>query len=331
MVALTELKLFQYLIYRGIIPKNSVSDYSVSKVNQGDTRNNVFIVKGDCKQLLIKQPKLFDDKNSLTFNSEIIVSLFVNNQVEGKTNKIFNELTDYYNKILFFEYKTDYTDLRNYILYENSGNVNTIANHLVNIFEFIINKQHQWSIQFTKLDLPEFKPFFISYDEKKLFKLLINENQKELAQFCTTQITELKEVSKIWDARNIQNSYILHGDLRPENILINNNEFSIIDWELACYGDILWDSVYFVGWLIYNYLLEISSPILNKQTIISFILKIEIYIKEEQIFNKYLAIVLILFIYQNPLNHQTKVYNLCSSLLENPNNDLSKYLIDLLQ
>lgn len=331
MVALTELKLFQYLIYRGIIPKNSISNYSVSKVNHGDTRNNVFIVKSDCKQLLIKQPKLFDDKNSLTFNSEIIGSLFVNNQAESKTNKIFNELTDYYNKILFFEYKTDYTDLRNYILYENSGNVNIIANHLVNIFEFIINKQHQWSIRFTKLDLPEFKPFFISYDEKKLFKLLINENQKELAQFCTTQITELKEVSKIWDARNMQNSYILHGDLRPENILINNNEFSIIDWELACYGDILWDSVYFVGWLIYNYLLEISSPILNKQTIISFILKIEIYIKEKQIFNKYLAIVLILFIYQNPLNYQIKVYKLCSSLLENPINDLSKYLIDLLQ
>ena len=77
MVALTELKLFQYLIYRGIIPKNSISNYSVSKVNHGDTRNNVFIVKSDCKQLLIKQPKLFDDKNSLTIMYPNFRTLFI--------------------------------------------------------------------------------------------------------------------------------------------------------------------------------------------------------------------------------------------------------------
>ena len=99
MVALTELKLFQYLIYRGIIPKDSVSDYSISSIKQNTTRNNVFVVKGDNKQLLVKQPKLFDDKNLLTFNSEKVVNIFVNNKEKDKTNKIFNELTDYYNKI----------------------------------------------------------------------------------------------------------------------------------------------------------------------------------------------------------------------------------------
>lgn len=330
MVALTELKLFQYLIYRGIIPKDSVSDYSISSIKQNTTRNNVFVVKGDNKQLLVKQPKLFDDKNLLTFNSEKVVNIFVNNKEKDKTNKIFNELTDYYNKILFFEYKTDYTDLQNYILYENSRDVNIIANLLTSIFEFMINKKNYWSIRFTKLDLPEFKPFFINYDDKKIFRLLLNENQRELAQFCTTHIIELEDVSKVWDERYKQDSYILHGDLRPENILIKNTHFSVIDWELACYGDIIWDSVYFTGWFLYDYLLQNSSTILNRQTLISFVLKIELQIKEKEVFNRYLAIVLLLFIYQNPLNRQIKVYNLCSLLLENPNEELSKYLNDLL-
>jgi thiamine kinase-like enzyme len=325
MIALTEPKLFQYLLYRGIIPKDSVSDYSISKIGEDTTRNNVFVVTSLSSQILVKQPKLFDEKNLLTFAQERIATNYLNKVVPKKTASLIDKNTDHYNKILFFDFQKEYDNLRRFILFENDDTV--IVNLIVDVFIFLFEKKHQLKL-FKKIALPEFKPFFLSYDINKLFKFLYSVEHRDLARFCNDFNNELESISKIWDDRNKDGSFILNGDMKPDNILINDSDFIIIDWELACYGDQLWDAVYFIGYFIYDYFLEQNSIILSRDTLISFIESIETKIEETATLNNYLAIVLLLFIYQNPSHGQlqVEVYNLCERLLKEPTKKLSNHL-----
>jgi thiamine kinase-like enzyme len=325
MIALTEPKLFQYLLYRGIIPKDSVSDYSISKIGEDTTRNNVFVVTSSDRQILVKQPKLFDEKNLLTFAQERTATKFFNGEEAKKTALLIVNYTDNYNKILFFDYQKDFKNLRKFILDERDET--PVIESLARIFNFLYTKKHQLKL-FKKLDLPEFKPFFLSYEINKLFKFLYKVEHIDLVRFCNDFNCQLSCISKIWDDRIKDGSFILHGDVRPDNILVKDEEFILIDWELSCYGDKLWDSAYFVGHFIYDYLLDRNAIILSKDILTPFIESIEDAINELKIFNNYLAIVLLLFIYQNPSHGQMQieVYNLCGKLLKDPSKKLSKHL-----
>lgn len=66
-------------------------------------------------------------------------------------------------------------------------------------------------------------------------------NPKKLNQY----ISELEKLYKNLD--NDRKLCLIHGDIHRKNIIIHNNNFYLIDWELATYGDLAYElATYFI-------------------------------------------------------------------------------------
>lgn len=83
----------------------------------------------------------------------------------------------------------------------------------------------------------EFLRFLIN-NFKEVLKL---KNPKKLNQY----ISELEKLYKNLD--NDRKLCLIHGDIHRKNIIIHNNNFYLIDWELATYGDLAYElATYFI-------------------------------------------------------------------------------------
>ncbi len=100
--------------------------------------------------------------------------------------------------------------------------INTICN--LNKIE-VRNKKITWK---TNSD-------FLRYNIKNLKEVLISKNPNELNHY----LIELDNLYK--DLDNSRKLCFIHGDLHTKNMIINKDNFYLIDWELATYGDLAYE------------------------------------------------------------------------------------------
>ncbi|MCU0350537.1 MAG: aminoglycoside phosphotransferase family protein [Flavobacterium sp.] len=140
-------------------------------------------------------------------------------------------------------------------LHETSPTKNENKNHL-NAIGRALNELHRKSMR--KVDLfkagfpnkiPQLEKTdsdFTTLNIKNLGLFIYNTNVKDFYKDGVIDI--IKYINKTWD-----NQFIIHFDLRCDNILIDidNESTKIIDWEFASVGDPYWDLAVICGDLLF--------------------------------------------------------------------------------
>jgi serine/threonine protein kinase len=201
-----------------------------------------------------------------------------------------------------------------------------------------------------------------TYEGIDVYGLIINNYCYIFFELCDKTIDKMKFDQKLYnkfekdiiesiDILN-KNEY-LHGDLKADNIILCNNNFKLIDWELSLHmGEISRKSIRYMGTLIFNhplkfYILGIPSYICRYIMYISKIYKIEnIWVYKLKKFDKIIKKVIIKFdeIINSGLSRKkiNKIYSiyfnnysigllllfLAEKYKLKPNNELIKKLLD---
>ena len=97
---------------------------------------------------------------------------------------------------------------------------------------------------------------FLKYIIKNFKRVLKLKNPKKLEIY----LSELESFYKCLD--NDRKMCFIHGDIHKNNIIINDDNFYLIDWELATYGDLAYElSTYFI---LMEYTNEEKEMFLNR-------------------------------------------------------------------
>lgn len=104
------------------------------------------------------------------------------------------------------------------------------------------------------------------YEDIDIYGLIIDNNCYVFFELCDKTIENIKFDQKLYDkfekdiieSIDILNKYeYLHGDLKADNIVLCNNNFKLIDWELSLpMGEIPRKSIRYMGTLIFNHPLK---------------------------------------------------------------------------
>ncbi len=85
-----------------------------------------------------------------------------------------------------------------------------------------------------KREINIYKLFLNKINSKKKNSLMIFEDKK-IHEIVLLLDDLFKKNQQIFS--NLKNTYLIHGDLHDDNILLSNNELRYVDWEEAHYGD----------------------------------------------------------------------------------------------
>ena len=124
---------------------------------------------------------------------------------------------------------------------EATQDINSLSNleimeHIINVISDLYkidvkNKKITWANNSE----------FLKFNIKNLKEVLIHKNSLELNDY----IFEIDNLFENLD--NNRKLCFIHGDIHKKNMIINNDSFYLIDWELSTYGDLAYElAIHFI-------------------------------------------------------------------------------------
>lgn len=168
-----------------------------------------------------------------------------------KINKCLRNTKIKYPKLLKNNFK--YVDEE---FIESTKDINVLSNLEIidNIINYIV-ELNQINIKSKKIIWKNNSEFF-RFIINNLKKVLILKNPEKLEIY----LRELENLYK--DLDNNRKLCFIHGDIHKRNIIINNSDFYLIDWELATYGDLAYELA--THFILMEYSEEEINVFLNK-------------------------------------------------------------------
>ncbi|MFN8343760.1 MAG: phosphotransferase [Spirosomataceae bacterium] len=229
-------------------------DYSIEDFSENEaTRNRIVTIKNvrfSGLNFLLKQPIKFDRERVTSIRKE---ALFYDNAppvLNAYLPKCFG--LDPTNLVLTRQWLNNVEPLS--VLFSGIDNKSSIPLLLLQKLGAGLGMFHV-ELSNSTIFIDEYKPLFhthlpsilLQYDTK--YESYYDWSKSIIARKCITYFKEKKEiaevlnsVSKHWDKRVVT---IIHGDIKPTNILVSSNEpynsIFFIDWESAMLGDPAWD------------------------------------------------------------------------------------------
>lgn len=145
-------------------------------------------------------------------------------------NKYLSNTEIKYPKLLRNSFKYVYEE---YI--ESTKDINTLSNlEIINEVINIISNLNKIEVRNKKINWNN-NSEFLKYNINNLKEVLIDKNPPQLNQY----LIELDNLYK--DLDNKRKLYFIHGDLHKKNMIISKDDFYLLDWELATYGDLAYE------------------------------------------------------------------------------------------
>ncbi|WP_273210976.1 phosphotransferase family protein [Runella zeae] len=298
------------------------SNFEVQENFSGKTRNNTLLVTcpdgaGNTCQYFIKQCPSWEESFYFTFNTErFFFDTFTTNPVEGAFLLPKRLCIDSSLLVTVFVFDNESKSLYNFLLQTASNKPRAFK------FSQILAKNlRAWHQYFLQKDndsvLAKFDksiPFPLNIDNN-----LINvasyhgdENKKDFLAFLQESpdlIKSLGALRKSWLERP---QTLLHGDLKPSNILISTSSseaapiLTLIDWEMALVGDPLWDIASFVASLILMKFKPLMVVLIQQECdecieqLLTHYFNNSISIYEKELIFKYAGAILLQHLWVNP-------------------------------
>lgn len=257
---LTGFNLPHYLLDKGFISYESFMDKGLT-IHMASSRNTGFIVnKSEENALFVKQVRAFDQEKIETLRAEATCYWLANNEAEyGELKKFLPRFFhfDHFNYILVLEFITGSQDLQafysqyRYFPTEIGRQLaNVLASYHKDIYRTI---QKGKSAQLFRKAVPG--PFLM-FGDQLAYMNPRNKVEEQLHSLIRQQEGFSEKVAAI--RTEWLPSSLIHGDIKPNNFLINQDcletghfNLRLIDWEIADLGDPAWD----VAAVLQSYLL----------------------------------------------------------------------------
>lgn len=233
--------LHHFLLDKGCLDARSLIDGSYT-ASQSRTRNVTFnITRKEGKDLFVKQLTSFDPSNSYMLQRDATCLWLIKNE------KAFEELSQYVpdyigydaeSQVLITEFLADAHNLEMNFRAQG-GN----PDHLMDQLADILSSYH-FPLSKEQLDLPSMR--FFPRQLPWVLNIGPGTNQNHSSPAMATVLASPDFRQMISDARD-QYEYksLIHGDIKWMNFLLHGatgeENIKLIDWEIADYGDPLWD------------------------------------------------------------------------------------------
>lgn len=265
---LTGFNLAHYLLDKGRITPDCLLDGTFTAHSMA-SRNANFLVNRDTETaLFVKQVQVFDPEKTATLRTEATCYWLANNEAAYAQLKTFLPRYisfDAPNHILITEAVQGSISLNAFYVQHRQFPVAiaTLQAELLSSFHKTISiaAQNGPSFRLFKKQLPTVFVWsaagFPSYNGQR------SEAERQMVHLITQNSEYMQKIAAVRD--QWQTTSLIHGDIKPDNFLINNDAFStqrcnlrLIDWETADIGDPCWDAA--AVWQSYLFYWVFSEP-----------------------------------------------------------------------
>ncbi|MBR2138690.1 MAG: phosphotransferase [Bacilli bacterium] len=169
----------------------------------------------------------------------------------NEINKYLKDTNIKYPKLLRNCFKFTYEE---YI--ESTKDINNISNNeIINYVVSLINELNKINIKNKKITWKN-NSEFLKFNIDNLKNILIEKKPEKLNEYLTNLDNLYTELD------NDRNLTFIHGDIHRKNIIINNENFYLIDWELSTYGDLAYELA--THFILMDYTDEEKNILLSK-------------------------------------------------------------------
>lgn len=198
------------------------------------TINDIFLINIDSQKYIVKIYNVDEEKqigNSLYTQKKVYQSLKMAPDVLlNKNNELYTRYNDKFYAIQEYieEQKSTETD----IIEKTSKNLCFLHQELKKLDESLYKNKKEYSDNISikeNIDKTknEFEKIRTSQEVKNVFNALLNKRENMLEKYnCEYHPNEFQ---------------VIHRDIRPGNIITNNNEIYFIDFDYVAYGDLLFE------------------------------------------------------------------------------------------
>ncbi len=198
------------------------------------TINDIFVINNDTKKYILKMYNVDNEKqirNSL--NTQKIIFQSLKNTADVLSNKDGKLYTKYDNKFYAIQEFIEAQDQNNIdIIEESAKNLYLLHKEMKKLDQNLYENKKQSSNNFAIIEnidksKKELKNVNISKKAKNIYDKLLNKRMQLLLKYnCEYFPNEFQ---------------VIHRDIRPKNIIINNNCVHFIDFDFVAYGDLLFE------------------------------------------------------------------------------------------
>ena len=198
------------------------------------TINDIFLINIDNKKYIVKIYNVDGEKqirNSLYTQKKIYQSLRITADILlNKNNELYTKYNDKFYAIQ--EYIEEQKNTKIDIIEETSKNLYFLHQELKKLDKTLYKNKKEYSdstsikenIEETKNELEKIKT---PQEVKSIFDKLLNKRKNLLEKYkCEYCPNEFQ---------------VIHRDIRPGNIIVNNNGIYFIDFDYVAYGDLLFE------------------------------------------------------------------------------------------
>lgn len=225
------------------------------------------VINENSVPVFVKRARMLNESNS-QLKCEVKNSKFVNKQTHPEYGKVSPKIIHSDNTSIVFESLLDYKSLDIYLTCNSNNSSKQKFARLQQIGR-ILSYIHSW--KYSSLAHPEFPSSFpLKIDNYNRINPSSLEVLKRLKPETHVAINKLNNKSKT------ETKYFIHGDFKPDNIMICNNDVKFVDWELSGTGHPAHDiASFYVGMFttsLNNGLSENKNKIDSKQVLANAVL-----------------------------------------------------------
>lgn len=219
------------------------------------TINDIFLINIDNKKYIVKIYNVDGEKqirNSLYTQKKIYQSLKITADILiNKNNELYTKYNDKFYAIQ--EYIEEQKNTKIDIIEKTSKNLYFLHQELKKLDKTLYKNKKEYSdstsikenIEKTKNELEKIKT---SQEVKSIFDKLLNKRKNLLEKYkCEYCPNEFQ---------------VIHRDIRPGNIIVNNNGIYFIDFDYVAYGDLLFE-IGSASMLISDFIIERAKDFVN--------------------------------------------------------------------
>lgn len=257
---LSGFNLVHYLLDKGFITYDTFMNEPFF-IHMASSRNMGFVVNREgSESLFVKQVRAFDKERTETLRTEATCYWLANHEEEYANLKKFLPRFrhyDYLNHILIIDWLKDSQDLQQFYSQNRvfppeiaRQLASLLASYHKDIFRTIEKGQ---SKQLFRNAIPG---AFLMFGNQLPYMQPRNKAEEEMQQLIRQEDHFTEAIASL--QASYEFSSLIHGDIKPNNFLINRDcletghfDLRLIDWELADLGDPCWDvAALFQGYLL---------------------------------------------------------------------------------